>query len=187
MPAPGQPPAPAPQPQPGGFPFPFPAPGGQPQPQPGGTPQPQPGGQQGGGDLAPALDPAAGAVATVPMNAVASQQLPGFQPVTDVVVGNFQQGQKLEQQFQMTQGKCYGAVAVGAPPISEMYIRFVALQPIPGIQNPVLAEDKSTGAQAVLGKGGNCFTWQFPIGINAKVEYIAQGGSGIAAGRVFAK
>lgn len=187
-PGPGQPPQPQPQP---GWPFPFPPPGGTAPPPGGGSgggggaPPPGGGGQDTG--LAAALDPASAAIATVPLGAVASQQLPGMQPTTDAIAGNFQQGQRLEQQFTMTQGKCYAAVAVGAPPISDMHIRFVALQPLPGIPNPVLAEDKSNGAQAVLGQGGNCFKWSLPIGINAKVEYIAQAGSGIAAGRVFVK
>jgi len=110
----------------------------------------------------------------------------GMQPATDVVAGQFQQGQVLEQQFQMTMGKCYGAVAVGAG-INEMHIQFVALQPIPGVPNPVLAEDKGTGSQAVLGGGGNCFKWSMPIGINVKVVYTAQAGAGIAAGRVYVK
>ncbi|RLB60028.1 MAG: hypothetical protein DRI90_14675 [Deltaproteobacteria bacterium] len=110
----------------------------------------------------------------------------GMQPASDVVAGQFQQGQVLEQQFQMTYGKCYGAIAVGAG-ISEMHIQFVALQPIPGVPNPVLAEDKTTGSQAVLGGGGQCFKWSAPIGINAKVIYTAQSGGGIAAGRVYVK
>ena len=115
------------------------------------------------------------------------QHMAGMKPLTEVIAGDFKQGQRLEQQFQMTQGKCYGAIAAGAPGISEMYIRFVVLQPIPGVTNPVLAEDKTTGAQAVLGGKGQCFVWQFPIGVNAKVEYVAQGGQGIAAGRVYVK
>jgi hypothetical protein len=124
----------------------------------------------------------------VPLTAVAQQRMQGMQPLTEAIAGDFKQGQRLEQQFQMTQGKCYGAVAVSAPGgISEMHVRFVALQPIPGIQNPVLAEDQSTGNQAVLGGGGQCFKWSFPIGVNARVEYIAQAGQGMAAGRVYVK
>jgi hypothetical protein len=134
------------------------------------------------------MDPAAGAVATVPLTFLAQQKMQGMQPLTDAIVGDFKQGQRLEQQFQMVQGKCYGAVSVGAPGgITEMHIRFVALQPIPGIPNPVLAEDKGTGTQAALGGGGQCFKWSFPMGVNARVEYIAQAGQGIAAGRVYVK
>jgi hypothetical protein len=103
------------------------------------------------------------------------------------VAGNFQQGQYLEDRFQMVRGKCYAAVATGGPGISEMHIRFIALQPIPGVPNPVLAEDKTTGSRAVLGKDGTCARWHAPIGINVKVEYIAQAGSGVAAGRVYSK
>jgi hypothetical protein len=184
-PAPGQPPpAPQPgaQPQPG-WPFPFPQPGSQPAPQPGQPPPPA----SGDPTLATVLDPAAAAVATVPLTVLQQQKMQGMQPVTEVIAGDFKQGQRLEQNFQMTQGKCYGALSVGTGQISEMHIRFVALQPIPGIPNPVLAEDKGTGTQATLGAGGNCFKYVWPIGVNVRVEYIAQAGAGIAAGRVYAK
>lgn len=186
-PAPGQPPpAPQPgaQPQPG-WPFPFPQPGSQPQPapQPGQPPPPA----SGDPTLATVLDPAAAAVATVPLTVLQQQKMQGMQPVTEVIAGDFKQGQRLEQNFQMTQNKCYGALSVGTGQISEMHIRFVALQPIPGIPNPVLAEDKGTGTQAALGAGGNCFKYVWPIGVNVRVEYIAQAGAGIAAGRVYAK
>jgi hypothetical protein len=110
----------------------------------------------------------------------------GMQPLTDPVAGQFQQGQFLEQTFQMTAGKCYGAVAVGAG-VSEMHIVFELLQPVPGVSNPLLAEDKSTGANAALGGGGNCHKWSLPFGVNVRAVYTAQAGEGIAAGRVYVK
>lgn len=171
-PQPGQPP-PQPQTQPPGWPFPWPAP-------PGTT------GNTGDGTPAQALDPATVPLAAIPLQGFAGQQLPGMQPITDPVAGNFQQGQYLEQTFQMAQGKCYGAVAVSAG-VSEMHIRFELLQPVPGIQNPILAEDQTTGGNAALGAGGNCHKWSLPIGVNVRAIYIAQAGSGLAAGRVFAK
>ena len=122
----------------------------------------------------------------VPLGAYAAQEFQGMQPVTDIIAGQFQQGQYLDQPFQMQPNKCYGVGAVGAG-ISEMHIQIVILQPIPGIQNPVVAEDKTQGSNAALGGRGQCYTWQFPMGINAKAVYIAQGGSGIAAGRVYVK
>ena len=178
---PPQPGAPPPQPQPqppGAWPFPFPPPPGTGGGQPGGTG----GGPAGTTGPASPLDPAAAQVAVIPLTAFASQNLAGMQPVTDVVAGQFKQGQYLEAQFQMAQGKCYGAAAVGAG-VSEMHIQIVALQPIPGIQNPVLAEDKTQGANASI----NCYKWTLPIGVNAKAVFIAQGGEGVAAGRVYAK
>ncbi|HHH11202.1 MAG TPA: hypothetical protein ENK23_03915 [Sorangium sp.] len=177
-------PAPQPQPQPGGWPFPIP--GAQPQPQPGGQPPPpRPGGQQGNG-LATPLDPNVALAATGPLQLLAQQHLAGMQPATPVVAGQFTTGQRLEQTFQMSPGKCYAAIAAGAGP-SEMHIRFVLQQPVPGIQNPVLADDKTRGSNAILGGGGNCFKWSVPIGANVKVEYIATAGQGMAAGRVFVR
>ena len=109
----------------------------------------------------------------------------GMQPVTDVVAAQFQQGQKMEQRFQMVGGKCYGAVAAGAG-VNGINIKFVALQPVPGVPNPVLAE-ASGGAQTALGGRGKCFKWSAPFGINVAAVYTATSGSGVAAGRVYAK
>lgn len=120
-----------------------------------------------------------------PLNAAfdlfARQEMAGMQPVNDVIAGNFQPGQKLEQTFQMQPGKCYGAAAVGAGP-SEVHVQFIALQPIPGVQNPVLAEDKRTGSNGSIKP---CYTWQLPLGINVKAVYEARAGSGLIAGRVY--
>lgn len=132
------------------------------------------------------IDPAAAAIAVVPLTGYAQQQMPGMSPLTDVIAGQFKQGQYLEQNFQMAHGKCYGAVAMGAG-ISEMHIRFELMQPVPGIQNPTLAEDKLTGQAAALGAKGQCYKWALPIGVNVRAIYTAQAGEGIAAGRVYFK
>jgi hypothetical protein len=157
-PQPGQPPAPQPQP---GWPFPFPGPGG-------------------------AATPIDATLASGPLTLLAQQHLGGMQPLTPPIAGQFKQGQHIEQTFQMENGKCYGAIAAGVGP-QEIHIQFVALQPIPGVQNPVLAEAKGSGQGAVLGGGGNCFKWSFPIGINAKAVYTVTAGEGTAAGRVYVR
>lgn len=136
--------------------------------------------------MAQLLNPALATAATIPLNAYAAKEARGMKALTPVVAAQFKPGQIMEQQFQLLGGKCYTVLAVGAG-ISEMNIKLIALQPIPGIQNPVLATDKTTGANAALGPRGQCFKWAFPIGINAKVVYTAAAGQGMAAGRVYVK
>jgi hypothetical protein len=123
----------------------------------------------------------------VALGPFAAQEMQGMQPATDIVAGQFQPGQTLEQSFQMNPGKCYGAIAVGMGP-SEMDIKFVAVTPIPG-QSPVLAQDQTQGANASLGGRGNCWKYQpfVPVAINVKAIYTAIAGQGIAAGRVYVK
>jgi len=119
--------------------------------------------------------------------------MPGMSPATDVIAANFQQGQIMEQQFQMTTGKCYGAVAVGAG-ISEMDIKFVAVGPvpIPGMSG-TLAQDSTQGPNASLGGRGNCYKpggglpSVVPVAITAKTVYTATAGSSVAADQVFVK
>ena len=110
-----------------------------------------------------------------------------MQPLTDVVAGQFQQGQFIEQPFQMDPGKCYAALAVGSG-ISEMDIKFIAVTPLPG-QPPALAQDQGQGSNASLGGKGKCFKWApiVPVAINVKAVYTATAGSGVAAGRVYVK
>ena len=106
-------------------------------------------------------------------------------PATDVVAAQFQQGQYMEQTFQMSSGKCYGAIVAGAG-VNGWKVQFVALQPIPGISNPVLAE-ATGGSQTALGGRGKCHKWHLPFGINVKAVYTATAGSGMGAGRVYVK
>lgn len=119
--------------------------------------------------LAPAFD------------ALASQEVGGMQPATNLAAANFQAGQSLELQFQMTQGRCYAALSQGQ--VSDMKIQFILLQPVPGVPNPVLAE----GSGGKLGTRGQCFTWQLPFGVNVKATFTAQSGGGIAAARVYVR
>jgi hypothetical protein len=162
---------------------PAPAAGGQQPPatgQPGATP---PASGQAGGQ-AQAIDPAAAAAAQPILNALAQSEAPGASPVGSPIAGNFQQGQQLEQQIQLDPQKCYTVVAAGLPPISEVNLQLVFATPIPNVA-PVLAEDKDTGTQAVMGRNPNCI--KPLIGAPAKVVLKVAGGSGIAAAQVYAK
>jgi hypothetical protein len=188
------------QPQPG-YGQPQPQPGyGQPQPQPGyGQPQPAPTGaataapgmpgmppMQQQGPMAQQLDPSAGAAATAILTQLSAGAIqPGAKPIGSPLVGNFQQGQQLEAQLQLTQGKCYTVVGAGIPPISEVNLQLVAVTPLPGL-NPVLAVDNTAGAQAVLGGKPNCYKWAL-LSAPVKVVMTVAGGSGIAAAQVYEK
>lgn len=174
---------PAPQSTTGGFPWPFPFPtaGG------GGTTPPPSGGTTGGtgtGSASP-IDPNLASAATIPLSAFAKQEAAGMQPDGPVVAAQFGEGQTLEQQTQLLPGKCYTVLAVGAG-IQEMDITLIALTPLPGM-NPVLAQDSGGGASASLGGRGNCFKWQWPVGINAKYVLKATRGGGVAAGQIYMK
>jgi hypothetical protein len=162
----------------GGFPWPFPIPGTTPTGTAGG------GTQQGGGTASP-LDPTAAQAVGVLPNQQAAQQLPGMQPASDAVAAQFEVGQSISIPFQMTGGRCYGAVAASMGP-TEMDIKFVAQTPIPGA-SPVLAQDQTQGQNAVLGGGGNCYRYTMPVGINVNAVITAVAGSGMAAARVYQK
>jgi hypothetical protein len=51
----------------------------------------------------------------------------------------------------------------------------------------VLAQDQSTGNQAVLGPKPNCYKNAFPVPVSAKLVVTVAGGSGIAGAQIFEK
>jgi hypothetical protein len=175
------------QPQPG---YGQPQPGyGQPQPgygqpQPGyGQPEPQPQPQSGGNEATP-VPPAAAAMAQPILQGLAQREAPGMQPDGASFAGQFQQGQVLEQPFQLQPGRCYSVIGVGIG-ITELDIQIVMHQP--PLPPAPLAQDNTSGPQAVLGGGGNCFKNPLPIGGPAKVVMTATGGSGVAMAQIFSK
>jgi hypothetical protein len=144
------------------------------------------GGTTGGGSSsASPIDPNVAGVATGPLWVLAQNEAPGMQREGNVVAGQFQEGQTLEQAFQLNAGKCYTVLAVGAG-ISEMDIAIVLSSPIPGM-NPVLAQDSGGGSSASLGGRGNCYRWSAPLGAPAKFVLKATRGAGIAAGQLYVK
>ena len=189
----------APQPQPTGtatapppgtspFPFPFPFPTGAPT----GTatapqPQPQPTGTATGpvtGSATP-IDPNLAQIATVPLGILATQKAQGMAKEGPILAGTFQQGQTMEQAFQMLPNKCYAVLAVGAG-MQEVDIAIVAVTPLPQASG-TLAQDQGTGNQAVLGGAANCYKWVWPVGINAKYVVKATKGGGTMAAQLYSK
>src|SRR5262245_47844194 len=170
------------QPQPG-YPQPgYPQPYGQPQPQPT-APAPAPTGQA--GTSATPIAPAAAAAAQPILTGLAQKEVAGMQPDGAAFAGQFQEGQTLEQPFNIQPGRCYSVVGVGIG-IQELDIQ-IAAQPVPNLPPTVLAQDQTTGANATLGGKGNCFKNPLPIGGPAKVIVKATKGSGMAVAQIYVK
>ena len=138
------------------------------------------------GSPAQQLDASAGAAAQPILNQLATTEAPGAKPLGMAMVGMFQPGQQLETVVQMQPGKCYTVLAVGLPAVTEVNVQLVAAVPLPGM-SPVLAQDQTTGPQAVLGKAPNCFKWALPLPGSVKVLTTVAAGQGIAAVQVYEK
>jgi len=97
----------------------------------------------------------------------------------------FQEGQTMEQPLTLQPGKCYTVVAVsmGIQELDAM----IAAQPLPQIPPAPLAQDNSSGSQAVVGGKGQCFRNAAPIAVPAKVIVKATRGSGQAVAQVYSK
>ena len=138
-----------------------------------------------GGSSATPIAPAAVAAATPVLTAMAAQEVSGMQPDGGAFAGQFQEGQTLEQQFNIQPGKCYSVVGVGIG-IQELDIS-IAAQPVPNLPPTPLAQDQSSGPNATLGGKGNCFKNPLPIGGPAKVIVKATKGSGMAVAQIYVK
>jgi hypothetical protein len=149
-----------------------------------GTPGTNPG-ASGGGSATP-IAPAAAAAATPVLQAMAANEVKGMQPDGGAFAGQFQQGQTLEQPFNIQPGKCYSVVGVGIG-ITQLDIQIQAQATIPGMPPVTLAQSNGSGPNATLGGGGNCFKNPLPIGGPAKVVVKATAGSGIALAQIFSK
>jgi hypothetical protein len=115
---------------------------------------------------------------------MAQKETAGMAEDGPAMAGQFQQGQVLEQAIQIQPGRCYTVVGVGIG-ITELDIELVLSQP--PLPEYVAAADSSSGAQAILGGGGNCFKNPLPVGGPGKIRVKATGGSGIALAQVYSK
>jgi hypothetical protein len=137
------------------------------------------------GPTAAALDPTAAQAATQLIAPLGAQNAPaGAKPLGSAVAGNFQQGQSLESQFQMTPGKCYTVVGVGLPPVANLDLALVPVL-LPGMPAPTLAVDNTVGATSVIGSKNDCI--KAVLAAPVKLVMTVSQGSGVAAAQVFEK
>ncbi|MBI4954404.1 MAG: hypothetical protein HY908_20435 [Myxococcales bacterium] len=136
-----------------------------------------------GGSATP-IAPMVAGVLQPAVTGLAMKDLPGMQPEGGAFAGQFGAGQTLEQPFTLQPGKCYGVIGVGMG-ITELDVQIVIQQaPLPPY---TAAQDSTTGPQATLGAGGQCFKNPLPIGAPAKVIMRATAGQGMALGQIFVK
>ena len=138
------------------------------------------------GSVATAIPPIAAAAATPMMQGMAMTEAPGMTQDGGPFAGQFQEGQVLEQPMNIAPGKCYTVIGIGIG-VQELDIQLV-LAPAPGVPPIVLAQDSTTGPQAILGgKQGGCFRNPTPIAGTGKVLMKSAKGTGIAVAQVFSK
>ncbi|WP_437928214.1 hypothetical protein WMF37_02905 [Sorangium sp. So ce291] len=138
------------------------------------------------GTAATPVPPVAAVAATPILQGMGTTEAPGMKADGGPFAGQFQEGQSLEQQINISPGKCYTVVGIGIG-VQELDIQLVS-QPAPALPPVVLAQDSTTGAAATLGgKASGCWKNPLPIGGPGKVILKATKGAGIAAAQVFSK
>lgn len=116
---------------------------------------------------------------------LASSEAPGMSPDGQAFAGQFQEGQTLEQSFNVQAGKCYTILAASAGAIQQLDVQLVAQQsPLPAV---VLAQASGGTSATVGGKSSGCFRNPLPVGGPGTVILKATHGSGIAGAQIFVK
>ncbi|MCC6554310.1 MAG: hypothetical protein IT372_15115 [Polyangiaceae bacterium] len=132
------------------------------------------------------IAPMAAMAATPVMQGLAAQEAPGMAGDVGPFAGQFQEGQVLEQQMNIAAGKCYTIIGIGIG-VQELDIQ-LTLVTAPGVPPIVLAQDSTTGPQAVIGgKQAGCFRNPTPVAGTGKILMKATKGTGIAVAQVFSK
>lgn len=134
-------------------------------------------------------DPVADEATTLaegPLAQSAEREAPGMQLEGDLIAGKLAPGQVIEQEFRLQPGRCYTLIAVGGEGVSGLSATLEALVPVRGAQT-VLARGTSTGASAVVGGGGTCFTWDKKEPAQAKFVLRASQGEGVVVSQLYAR
>jgi hypothetical protein len=125
---------------------------------------------------------------TVALTPLARQFAPGAKPVGAPSAAVFQQGQTFETYIQMNPGKCYTVIGAAVPTVQDLDIQLVPVIPLPGVASPVVAEDKTHAATAVVAPAPNCFKWSEILASGPmKVVMRVSAGQGLAAMQIYAK
>jgi hypothetical protein len=108
-----------------------------------------------------------------------------MQPEGSSAAGQCGEGQTFELPLTLQPGKCYTVIAVSAG-IQELDAQ-IATQPLPQVPPVPLAQDQSSGGQAVVAGKGSCFKNAAPIAVPGKVIIKATRGQGAAVAQVYVK
>lgn len=131
--------------------------------------------------------PISAAMATPVLTALAGDKVKGMKPQGDAFAGQFTTGQTLEQTVTLEPGKCYAVIGASLPGgVTELDIKLVS-QPLPPLPPVVLAQDQTTGPNAVVGGSDSCFRNALPAPIPGKVIVTATGGQGISGAQIYVK
>jgi hypothetical protein len=135
-----------------------------------------------------ALDATAASAAAQLLAPLGAQHAaPGAKPVGSLLAGQCQAGHGLEAEVMLQPGRCYTVVGTGLPPVEDLDIQLVAKLPIAGMASPILAEDKTDAANAVLGEDPSCFKWALPTAAPVRILVKVERGQGVVAAQMYEK
>lgn len=115
---------------------------------------------------------------------LARQQVAGMKAVGDLVGGVVAEGGQIEVPLMIAAQKCYSVVAVGGSGVTEVDIQIVARPGAVQLPAPVIAQDMTQGAEAVIKP---CWKNVFPVAFAATAIVKATKGAGELAGRAYVK
>lgn len=140
------------------------------------------------GPVAPTpVDPALAHIISAQLVPIVSRDAKGMQPSGEMLAGNLQQGQYLEQTVSFQPGKCYTVVGMGMPGIQELDITMSPSIPLPNAPTIPFAQDNMTGAQATVAPQPNCHKYIGILPLQVKITVTAKAGSGPVGAQLYVK
>ena len=127
------------------------------------------------------LDATAASALEPTINLLAKAHAPGAKPLGPLAVASFAGGDTLEVVVSVQPGKCYTAIGIGAPTITELDVVFHSQADA----RVVLAIDGQSGSQAIVGRAPACYRWALPVTSTVAIDMTAAPGNGLAALQVF--
>jgi hypothetical protein len=135
----------------------------------------------------PSTDAATAAAVRLALQPRAASEAKGMKEDGDAIGGMLQEGATLTQEFSLMPGRCYTILGQGLPPLAELDMQLAAKPLVPTLPPAILAADNTTGPNASIGSGKNCYKNPFPIAAQVILTVKATKGSGPAGAQVYSK
>jgi hypothetical protein len=135
----------------------------------------------------PSTDAATAAAVRLALQPRAASEAKGMKEDGTAIGGMLQEGGTLTQEFNLMPGRCYTILGQGLPPIAELDLQLAAKPLVPALPPAILAADNTTGANASIGSGKNCYKNPFPVAAAVILTVKATKGSGPAGAQVYSK
>jgi hypothetical protein len=134
----------------------------------------------------PAVDQAIAAGVAMALKPRAAKEAKGMQEDGAPIAGMLSEGGSIDRDLNLLPGKCYTVLGTGMPPVSQVNLKMTLKVALPMLPPGVLAQSSTTGLNASIGAGKNCYKTIGPVAIPVVLS-ITGTGAGAVGAQVYVK